>query len=210
MSALLVPALYAISGFCAFAALHHGLAVVQRRVSRIHLLFAVLALLIMAIILAKAGAYQAQTVETLITLRKWEISAVCLFFMLFPWFVAGYAGIRPHKFLIGLTVFWGLIFVVNLSLPYGTQYAGAPHLTYFDLPWGERVVDLRVLQPSIWHTIGLLGIFVIMAFGVHACRRCIGAGNAKGRARWAGRRACSSGPSCSTWGSTGSSSSSSI
>jgi len=169
MSTLLVPTLYAISGFCAFAALHHGLAVVQRRVSRIHLLFAVLALLIMTIILAKAGAYQAQTVETLITLRKWEISAVCLFFMLFPWFVAGYAGIRPRNFLIGLTVFWGLLFVVNLSLPYGTQYAGVPRLTYFDLPWGERVVDLRVLQPSIWHTIGILGVFVVMAFGVHAC-----------------------------------------
>jgi len=169
MSTLLVPTLYAISGVCAFAALHHGLAVVQRRVSRIHLLFAVLSLLIMAIVLAKAGAYQAHTVEALITLRKWEISAVCLFFMLLPWFVAGYAGIRPLKFLIGLTAFWGLIFVVNLSLPYGTQYAGVPHLTYFDLPWGERVVDLRVLQPSIWHPIGLLGISVIMAFGVAAC-----------------------------------------
>ncbi len=169
MSTLLVPALYVVSGFCAFAALHHGIAVMQRRVSRIHLLFAMLSLLIMALVLAKAGAYQAQTVEALIALRKREISAVCLFFMLFPWFVAGYAGIGPRKFLIGLTVFWGLLFIVNLSLPYGIQYAELPRLTYFDLPWGERVVDLRVLQPSVWHPIGVLGIFVIMAFGVAAC-----------------------------------------
>jgi len=31
MSEILVPTLYVMSGFCAFAALHHGLAVVQRR-----------------------------------------------------------------------------------------------------------------------------------------------------------------------------------
>jgi PAS domain S-box-containing protein len=168
MSAILVPALYAISGFCAFAALHHGLAVIQRRVSRIHLLFTVLSLLVMALILAKASAYQAQTVEALITLRKWEVSAICLFFMLFPWFIAKFTGVRQHKFLLGLTVFWGLVFAANLSLPYGVQYAEMPRLTYFDLPWGESVVDLRVLQPSIWHTIGVLGILVVMAFGIYA------------------------------------------
>jgi PAS domain S-box-containing protein len=123
----------------------------------------------MALILAKAGAYQAQTVPALITLRKWEISAVCLFFMLLPWFVAGYTNVRPRKLLIGLTVFWGLIFAANLVTPYGTQYADLPGLTYFELPWGESVVDLRVLQPSIWHRIGILGVLGVMAFGAYAC-----------------------------------------
>lgn len=169
MSGILVPTLYVMSGVCAFAALHHGLAVMQRRVRQIHLLFAVLCVLIMAIILAKAGAYQAQTVPALIALRKWEISAVCLFFMLFPWFVAGYTGIRPRKFLLGLTVFWSLIFAANLGLPYGVQYADLPRLTYFHLPWGESVVDLRVLQRSTWHNLGMLGILVAMAFSLHAC-----------------------------------------
>jgi len=158
-----------MSGVCAFAALHHGLAVIQRRVSKIHLLFAVLSLSIMAMILARVGAYQAQTVQELIALRQWEVSAVCLFFMLFPWFLAGYTGVRPRKFLLGMTVFWGLIFAANLSLPFGTQFADLPRLTYFQLPWGENVVDLRVLDPSFWHKIGWLGILVIMAFGIYAC-----------------------------------------
>ncbi len=169
MSGVLVPTLYVMSGVCAFAALHHGLAVMQRRVSPIHLLFAGLSLTIMALILAKAGAYQAQTAQDLIALRKWEISAVSLLFMVFPWFVAGYTGVRPRKLLLGLTVFWIVIFIVNLRLPYGVQLVDFPTLTYFELPWGERVVDLRVLRHSTWHTIGVLGILAIMAFSIYAC-----------------------------------------
>jgi PAS domain S-box-containing protein len=169
MSGILVPTLYAMSGVCAFAALRHGLALMQRRVSQTHLLFAALSLLMMAIILAKAGAYQAQTAEALVVLRKWEISAVCLLFMLLPWFIAEFTDIRPRRVLLALSAFWGLLFVANLGLPYGAQYIDFPHLSLFELPWGERVVDLRVLRRSIWHNLGLLGIAAVMAFGVHAC-----------------------------------------
>ena len=169
MSGILVPTLYAMSGVCALGALHHGLAVMRRRVRQVHLLFAMMCLAIMALILAKAGGYQAQTVTALIALRKWEIAAICVFFVLFPWFVAGYTGVRPRKLLFGLTAFWVLIFAVNLILPYGVQFGDLPRLSHFHLPWGESVVDLRVLQPSVWHKIGLLGILAIMAFSVHAC-----------------------------------------
>jgi len=48
----------------------------------------------MVLILSKAGAYQAPTVQELIALRKWEISAVSLVFMVFPGFVAGYTRVR--------------------------------------------------------------------------------------------------------------------
>src|SRR5574340_268414 len=169
MSGILVPTLHVMSGVCAFAALHHSLAVMRRRVNCIHLLFAALSLSITALILAKAAAYQAQTVQELVALRKWEISAVCLFFALFPWFIAEYTGVRPRRFLVGLAAFWALLFTINLGLHYGVKYVDLLRLTYFDLPWGERVVDLRVLQPSIWHKIGWLGILVAMAFGFYAC-----------------------------------------
>jgi PAS domain S-box-containing protein len=168
MSAILVPSLYVMSGVCAFAALHHGLAVMQRRVSQTHLLFAALCGVAMAYILVRAGAYQAHTVEALVALRKWEAAGVCLIYMIFPWFIAGFTGVRPRRFLIAMTVFWGLILAANLILPYGAQFADLPTLTHIDLPWGERVVDLRVFHPSLVHKIALLGVLAVMAFGVHA------------------------------------------
>jgi PAS domain S-box-containing protein len=54
-------------------------------------------------------------------------------------------------------------------LPYGVQFVDFPVLTHFELPWGERVVDLRVLRHSIWHNIGLLGILAVMVFSLQAC-----------------------------------------
>jgi len=169
LNTLLVPALYFVSGLCAFAALHHGIAAMHRRANRIHIQFAGLSLFILALVLAKAGAYQAQTAEALVSLRKLEVSAITLLFALFPWFIAEYTDIRPRKLLLGFTAFWALIFAANLSLPYGVQLVDFPDLTYFELPWGERVVDLRVLRHSIWHNIGLLGILAVMAFSLHAC-----------------------------------------
>jgi len=168
MSTLLIPTLHVMSGICAFAAMHHSLAAIRRRVNRIHNLFALLCLVIMALLLAKAGAYQAHTVPELVALRKWEGSAVCLFFMLFPWFIAEYTGVRPRKLLLGLSAFWAMMFAVNLSLPYGFQYVDLPRLTYFDLPWGETVIDLRVLQRSTAHKVGWLGIIAVMAFSTYA------------------------------------------
>ena len=169
MTTLLVPALYLVSGLCAFAVLHHGLAALQRRANRIHLQFAGLSLFILVLLLAKAGAYQAQTPEALVSLRKLEGAAITLVFALFPWFVAEYTGIRPRRLLLGMTTFWVMIFVVNLSVPYGVQLVEFPELTYFTLPWGERVVDLRVLRHTLWHNLGVLGILAIMAFSVQAC-----------------------------------------
>jgi PAS domain S-box-containing protein len=169
LNTLLIPTLYVTSGLCAFAALHHGIAAMHRQASRIHIFFAGLSFLIMALVLTKAGAYQAQTAEALVTLRKLEISAISLMFALFPWFIAEYTGTQPRKLLLGLTAFWALIFAVNLSLPYGIQFVDFPDLTYFELPWGERVVDLRVLRHSTWHNIGILGIIAIMVFSIHAC-----------------------------------------
>ncbi|MFZ0106633.1 MAG: ATP-binding protein [Thiobacillus sp.] len=169
MNALLIPTLYFTSGLCAFAALHHGIAAMHRQAHRSHIQFAGLSLFIMLLVLAKAGAYQAQTAEALVTLRKLEVSAITLLFALFPWFIAEYTDIRPRKLLLGFTAFWALIFATNLSLPYGVQFVDFPDLTYFELPWGERVVDLRVLRHSIWHNIGLLGILAVMVFSLQAC-----------------------------------------
>ena len=168
MSGVVVPTLYVMSGVCAFAALHHGLAVLRRRVYRVHLLFALLCLALMAFILAKASSYQAHTPGELVASRRWEIAFVSLFFALFAWFIAEYSNVRFRKVLAALTVFWAVLFAVNLSLPYGVQFVELPHLTYLKLPWGETVLDLHVRQRSVWHNLGWAAIFVTMAYGLYA------------------------------------------
>lgn len=170
MSAIFVPTLYVMSGLCAFAALHHGIAAARRRRNRIHLLFTALSLVIALLLLAKAGAYQAATAADLVALRKWEASAIALFFMLFPWFIAEYTGERPTRLLAGMTLFWVLMLAVNAALPYGVQHAGPPQLAHLELPWGERVVDLRVVHRSGWHLLGWLGILGVMIYSIVACR----------------------------------------
>jgi len=169
MSGILIPTLYAMSGICVFAALHHRFAVFRRRVNHIHLLFALLCLLLAAFILTKAGAYQAETSQALVGMRRWEVSFICLFFSLLPWFIAEYTEIRPRKLLVGLSVFWALLFAVNLILPYGIHFVDLPRLSYFELPWGDRILDLRVHQQSVWHHIMCAGVVVLMAYSLYAC-----------------------------------------
>ena len=169
MSAILVPSLYVMSGVCVYAALHHGFAFKRRRVSRIHLLFAVMSLLAAAVIMVRAGAYGAQSGNELMLMRRWEIAFFCVFSSLFLWFVAEYTGIRVRKLLLGLSALWALLFVVNLALPYGIQFIELPRLSYFTLPWGESVVDLRVLQRTPWHKVMWAAYLVGFGYGLYAC-----------------------------------------
>jgi|WetSurMetagenome_2_1015567.scaffolds.fasta_scaffold08193_4 PAS domain S-box-containing protein len=171
MSGIFLPALYVIIGIYAYSALNHGLSVLRRQTSFNHLLFALLCLLAMAFNLARAGAYQAQTAQVLVEMRRWEVLAGSLFLSLFPWFIANYTGIRPRKLLIGLTAFWLLIISIDLFLPYGIQFSDLPVLTHFTLPWGESVVDLREDQAGFWLNLSWMGIFAVMSYSLYACIR---------------------------------------
>jgi two-component system sensor kinase FixL len=169
MNGIFLPTLYVISGIYAYTALQHGLSVLRRQVNRSHLLFALLCLMAAAMTLARAGAYQAQTAQTLVEMRRWEVLAGSLFLSLFPWFVAWLTGVRPRSLLNGLTLFWALIITIDLMLPFGIQFAGLPVLKYFALPWGESIVDLRDDQPGFWLSLTWLGIFIVLAYSLYAC-----------------------------------------
>jgi signal transduction histidine kinase len=171
-----------MAGLCGYAALHHGLAFLRGRVTRTHILFVLMTVTIMCYTLARAGGYSAQTVDELVAMRRWEVSFLCLFAITFVWFVVNYTKARTYQFVIGHNLLWVFLFVVNLVLPYGIQIANLPDLTYFQLPWGEHVTDLRVLQPSIWHKLGAVGLLITFIYGLHRCfvlykteesRRCI-------------------------------------
>jgi PAS domain S-box-containing protein len=168
MSGFLLFALYTMIGIYAYSALSHAIAHLRRQVNRSHLLFALLCLLIAAFTLARAGAYQAQTAQALVELRRWEVMSGSLFLAIFPWFIAEFTGIRRPRLLIGLTIFWSLIISANLVLPQGIQFAGLPALTHYTLPWGESVVDLRADQPGMWLSLVWVGIVVVMSYCLYA------------------------------------------
>lgn len=168
MNGPFITTLYVIIGIIGFAALNHSLAFLNKRASRAHRLFAVMALILMGHILLRTFAYHAQTAAELVFLRRWDTVFVCFFGISFIAFIAEYTGYRPRKFLIAMTGFWLVLLVVNLFLPYGVHFTETPQLSYLELPWGERVVDIRILKHSIWHMLGWLGIIAFLGYALYA------------------------------------------
>jgi two-component system sensor kinase FixL len=171
MNGILVPTLYGVSGMCGYAALHHGFIARRRPVDRTHLLFALLCLTVSLYVIAKADAYHADSVQSLIALRRSEGTWAMVFFAVLPWFIAEYTGVRPRGLLVTLSGLFVVILVANLLLPYGAQFVERPHLEYMTLPWGEQVVDLRVHERSVWHNAAWVGLAIVFAYSFYACSR---------------------------------------
>ena len=179
MNGPFITTLYVIVGIIGFSALNHSLAFLNKRASRAHRLFSVMAVILIGHILFRIFAYHSQTASELVFLRRWETVYICFFAIAFIAFIAEYTSYRPRKFLIALTGFWVVLLAVNLLLPYGIQFIDAPQLTYLELPWGERVVDIRVLQRSIWHKLAWVGIIAFLSYALYASYIQYSTGNRK-------------------------------
>lgn len=158
-----------MAGLCGYAVLHHGLAFLRGRVTRTHSLFVLMAATIMCYTLVRAGGYSAQTVDELVAMRRWEASFVCMFSITFVWFIVDYTKVHSYKLMVVLNSLWLFLLVVNWMLPYGIQISNSPELTYFQLPWGEAVVDMRVLEPSFWNKLGALFFLSTLIYGLYSC-----------------------------------------
>jgi PAS domain S-box-containing protein len=176
MSQVLSPVLFSIAGVCAYAALHHGLLARRRPVERTHLAFGLLCVAVGAYIVTKALAYQADSAEALVSLRRWEAISIGLILLALPHFVAQYTCVRPRWLLFGLNVCMVVFIAANLVLPYGSQLVEFPQLQHMRLPWGEEVVDLRVHQRGPWHKLQWAVFLVVCVFSIYACARQYWAG----------------------------------
>jgi len=170
MSAILLPTLYGLSGVCAYAGLHHGLIAWRRPVERTHLLFSLLCLAVVWYVLAKAGAYQADSAQEVVARARWMLSAVTVFFALLPWFVGEYTGVRPHWLLAGFSAFMIVMLVANATLPYGMSFIELPRYEEVTLPWGEQVANI-VDKRSGWMGVGRAGVLLIFLYCFYACVR---------------------------------------
>lgn len=170
MDSILLHALYVLGGVCAYAGLHHAYVGWRHPVDRAHLLFALMCLLIAAYVIAKAGAYDADSAELLVQRRRWELSFAIAVFVAFPWFVREHAGLRSAWMPLALSLIMLVVLMANLLLPYGVAYTRLPEFVTMMLPWGERVADLRVPrdQRGIWYQIGWSGMLLIFIYGLHA------------------------------------------
>jgi len=170
VNAILVPVLYGLAGLCAYATLHHCLIASRRPVDRTHLLFAALCLWVALYAVAGAAAYQAETAQALVAMRRWQILFGTLTLGTYIWFVVGYTGMKGYWAPIVLSAWMVLLgAVVNVALPYGISFVTLPELNHLRLPWGEQVADLRVQERSAWHNLMWLGIFLIFAWSIYAC-----------------------------------------
>jgi PAS domain S-box-containing protein len=170
MNAILVPALYGLSGVCAYAMLTHVLIAWRRPVDRMHLLFAAVCLWVALYVIAEAGAYWAETAQALVAFRRWQILFGTLVLGTYVWFVARYtdtSGVWVPAALSAWIVLLGAW--VNFALPYGISYNSLPALNHLSLPWGEQVVDLRVHQHSAWHAVMWLAIVGAFVWSIDAC-----------------------------------------
>jgi PAS domain S-box-containing protein len=169
MHGILLPCLYILCGISLYAALHHGLFALRRPVERVHLLFAMLCLTVAIFIFCRAWAYQSTSSLELVNARRWEVYSACAIFTALIWFVTRATGLRLNWLLTSLTIFWILVFILNMLLPYGIIYLEQPQLNYFSLPWGEIVPDLRALHPTRWFQIVQGGLILIIGYCTYAC-----------------------------------------
>lgn len=171
MTNLLITTLGILAGLCLYAGMSHLQIGWQRPRNRAHLLFGVLSVIVAWYVCAKLGAYRAVNAEELVASRRWEISVAALFFVVFPWFVAQYTGMRQILPPVVLSASWALLLAADLALPYGVSYNELPALQHLTLPWGERVVDLRANEHNGWQQLGWLSVLLSFAYGVYACAR---------------------------------------
>lgn len=170
MDSIFLHTLYVLSGICAYAGLHHAYVGWRHPVDRAHLLFALMCLTIAVYVVAKAGAYESDGAGLLVNRRRLELSFAMAFFVIFPWFIREYAGLRSSWMPLVLSLLMLVVLMANLLLPFGVGFARLPEFATMTLPWGERVADLRVPQDqrSVWYQIGWLVMLVIFVYGLHA------------------------------------------
>lgn len=169
MNDIFVHSLYILSGFCLFSSIHHGLIALRYPVERSYQMFSILGLILMFYVIAKAGAYQAESLQELVTMRRREGSFGIIFLGFLLWFLAEYTDIRVRWLLVATSMLFTVIFIANLLLPYTLAYKDIPEINLYTLPWGEQVTDLRILKPNIWYAATWLGLITVFIYGFYAC-----------------------------------------
>lgn len=165
-----------LAGVCLYSAVHHFWVGARRPRHSVHLLFALLSFAVALYVLAKLGAYQAESVDELVTMRRAETGFALLALGVLPWFVAAYTNARPSAPLVILSLVAVALFTANAALPLGLLFDHVPTLERVVLPWGESVTNLRETQRGTWYVAGWTYLPLSFAFTAALCARFYRAG----------------------------------
>ncbi|MEJ2361628.1 MAG: EAL domain-containing protein [Gammaproteobacteria bacterium] len=170
MNYLTIYGLVMLSGVCFYAVINHLNIGLRRPVNLMHLCFAGLCLSAVFAIFGRIFSYQAQTVADFVAALRWNLGCIFLCMMLFHWVIAEFTGLRPRRFLIGMTVLFICMFVWNLLTPYTLQYSHIERLTFLRLPWDE-LVTMPVGEHNRAFLLASLALLVDFGFAVYALSR---------------------------------------
>lgn len=167
MSSIAYEGFLVLGGLCLYAVVDHLSFALRRPVDRDHLLFSILCLFIAGHSFGIAIAYRAESVDEYVTILKWDLASVTLFFLVFVWFVARYTGVQPRWLLATYTLLVVLFFIANLVMPSGLQYAEVVRMESLRLPWGELIVHpVGTIHKAFW--VGAALVLSVIGFTVYA------------------------------------------
>jgi signal transduction histidine kinase/PAS domain-containing protein len=167
MNGIVIASLLMLTGFCAYAAMNHAFIAFSRPFSRVHFLFSASCICLVAFELLHFLTYTAPTLTEYIPRLKWEITVILLLFILFPWFISEYTGIRPRWLLLGVTAFTLALVVTNVFQPFSLQFVEISRLEHLQLPWGETVQQ-PVGRNGVGYFAAVAAVLVAFFFGLYA------------------------------------------
>lgn len=180
----LVPVVLSLAaGICLYAGIIHLVIGLSRHPRDLtHVTFGLASLAIAGNSLAVLAIHTASSVDAYVAAFKFGFGPIGMLVVLgVLWFVAFYTNAKPQVFLLAMSLWFTVIVVLELVLPYGILFAEISGLRAISLPWGEQYVIAQA-TPHPWRLV--VDLFFVFFFGFlfYATYRQYRSGH-RGRAR---------------------------
>jgi hypothetical protein len=169
---VLLPTLYPVTcfvlsiaaGIGLYAGITHLIIGLSRRpCDWTHVTFALMSISLAGHTLSVLLIHTAGSIPAYVAAFKWGFGPLVLLMMVaLIWFVAFYTGVKPHRFLLGMSLWFTVIIVLHISLPNGILFAEVSGLRTITLPWGEQVVVAQA-TPHPWRPV--VDLFLLTMYG---------------------------------------------
>jgi PAS domain S-box-containing protein len=165
MHEIVIPGLYLLGGSMAYATLNHLAIALNPPRDRAQILFAALSLIAVPFAIFHAQSLHAANATEFIWALKYNLATALLILIIFPWFIALYSGKVPLLFLTGLSIFFIVLFVINVKQPFSLQFDHFEGIRSLELPWGEKV-NRGVGNNGIWAKITIVGVLIELGYAI--------------------------------------------